>query len=124
MSQGALSAVRAVLRAYVDKDRDAIEAVIADDYHFSSPLDNRLDRATYFSRCWPNCKTIDAFEEIQASEDGALAYVVYEGSAGGHHFRNCEVHTVRDGKLIETEVYFGWEVPHAAPPGGFVDETK
>jgi hypothetical protein len=23
------------------------------DFHFTSPLDNRLDRETYFRRCWP-----------------------------------------------------------------------
>jgi hypothetical protein len=121
MAHSALAAVRAALKAYVDKDRNAIEALIADDYHFSSPLDNRLDRARYFSRCWPNSKTIDDFEEIHASEDGNFAYVVYIGSAGGRRFRNCEVHTVRDGKLIETEVYFGWDIPHKAPNGGFID---
>ncbi len=122
MAQGALSAVRAALKAYVDKDRAAIEALIADDYHFSSPLDNRLNRATYFARCWPNSETTDAFEEIHASENGTSAFIVYAGSAGEHRFQNCEVHTVRDGKLVETEVYFGWDVPHKAPNGGFIDK--
>ena len=45
---------RASYRAYVDKDRAAIEALIAEDFHFTSPLDNRIDRATYFARCSPN----------------------------------------------------------------------
>jgi len=30
------------------KDRAAIEKIIAEDFHFTSPLDNRLDRETYF----------------------------------------------------------------------------
>jgi ketosteroid isomerase-like protein len=124
VAQSALSAVRAALKAYVDKDRAAIEALIADDYHFSSPLDNRLNRATYFARCWPNSETTDAFEEVHANEDGAVAFIVYVGSAGGRRFQNCEVHTVRDGKLIETEVYFGWDVPHKAPKGGFTDNPS
>ena len=37
---------RASYRAYAMKDRAAIEALIADDFHFTSPLDNRIDRAT------------------------------------------------------------------------------
>ena len=41
-------------RAYVDKDRAAMEQIIAEDFRFTSPLDNRLDRKTYFERCWPN----------------------------------------------------------------------
>lgn len=36
---------RAAYEAYVSKDRASIEALIADDFHFSSPVDNRLDRA-------------------------------------------------------------------------------
>ena len=34
---------------------------------------------------------------------------------------DCHDHTVRDGKLIATEVYFGWDLPHAAPRGGFTE---
>ena len=34
-------------QAYVDKDRSAIEALIADEFRFTSPLDNRIDRKTY-----------------------------------------------------------------------------
>jgi hypothetical protein len=44
---------RAAYEAYVAKDRAAIEKLIAPDFHFTSPLDNRIDRATYFARCWP-----------------------------------------------------------------------
>lgn len=44
-------------------------------------------------------------------------FVTYEGKAGGKTFRNTEVHTVRDGRIVEIEVYFGWNVPHDVPPG-------
>ena len=50
---------RAAYEAYVAKDRAAIEKLIAPDFHFTSPLDNRIDRATYFARCWPNSERID-----------------------------------------------------------------
>jgi ketosteroid isomerase-like protein len=124
MSKSPLDAVRAALKAYVDKDRAAIEAVIADDYHFTSPYDNRLDRKTYFERCWPNAKHTDAFEEVHAMENGDVAAVVYIGHSGKHRFQNCEVHTVRGGKIVDTEVYFGWDLPHKAKPGGFIDPSN
>ena len=54
MSNTALGIARACLRAYVDKDRAAIEALLDDDFHFTSPIDNALDRATYLQVCWPN----------------------------------------------------------------------
>ena len=52
---------RAAYEAYVAKDRAAIERLITPDFHFTSPLDNRIDRATYFARCWPNSETIKDF---------------------------------------------------------------
>jgi ketosteroid isomerase-like protein len=118
MSHTPLALVRACLQAYVDKDRAAMEALLDDGYHFTSPLDNAIDRATYFAICWPNSAAIAGFEYISGAEDGDRAYVIYEGrSSSGNRFRNCEVHTVRDGKLLATEVYFGWDVPHEVPPG-------
>jgi ketosteroid isomerase-like protein len=44
-----ISVARRYYQAYVDKDRSAIERLIADDFHFSSPLDNRIDRQTYLA---------------------------------------------------------------------------
>jgi hypothetical protein len=41
----------------------------------------------------------------------------------GRRFQNTEVLTVRCGKIVEAEVYFGWSLPHPAPPGGFVKST-
>jgi hypothetical protein len=48
-------------------------------------------------------------------------FVTYEGrSSNGRCFRNTEVITVRDGRIVEVEVHFGWSLPHEAPPGRFV----
>ena len=53
MTANPIAVARKSYQAYVDKDRATIESVIADDFHFTSPLDNRLDRKAYFGRCWP-----------------------------------------------------------------------
>ena len=120
MSQRPLDVVRACLDAYVRKDRAAIEALIADDFHFTSPLDNAIDRATYFARCWPNSENFARFDVVHAVEQSERAFVVYEAQTRqGKRLRNCEVHTVRGGKVIAVEVYFGWDLPHKAPAGGF-----
>jgi ketosteroid isomerase-like protein len=110
--------------AYVDKDRAAMERLIAEDFHFTSPLDNRLDRKTYFERCWPNCQRIAGFEFIAVVPDRDRVYVTYIGRSDvGRRFQNTEVLTIRDGKILEAEVYFGWNVPHPAPSGGFLETT-
>ena len=56
MKNDPITIARASYEAYVRKDREAIEELIAADFHFTSPLDNRLDRDTYFRRCWPNSR--------------------------------------------------------------------
>ena len=92
MSAGPLAVARACLKAYMDKDRHAIESLLADDYRFTSPRDNALDRATYFERCWPNSKVMEAFEYIHQVEAGERAFVVYEArTSTGKRFRNFEI---------------------------------
>jgi len=109
-------------QAYVDKDRAALERLVAADFHFTSPLDNRLDRETYFRRCWPNSKDIAGFEFMHFACTGDRVFVTYEArTKTGKTFRNTELLTIRDCKLVEAEVYFGWDLPHKAAPGGFVE---
>lgn len=113
---------RSAYAAYVTKDRAAIESIIADDFHFSSPRDNRIDRAVYFERCWKASETITDFRFVHLAADGDRVFVTYEGQRReGRPFRNTEIVTVRDGKIAEVEVYFGWSIPHDAPVGGFID---
>ncbi|WP_421883879.1 nuclear transport factor 2 family protein [Pacificispira sp.] len=112
---------RAMYRAYANGDRAALEVLIADEFRFSSPQDNLIDRSTYFERCWPNSERITDFAFVHVVEQGETVFVTYEGmSIEGRKFRNTEVLTFNGGKVTEVEVYFGWSLPHAAPPGGFI----
>ena len=118
-----LAVVRASYGAYVTKDRTALEPLIAHDFHFTSPLDNRIDRATYFKRCWPNSERTEGFDFIRCVAEGDQVLVTYEGRAvGGARFRNTEILTLREGQIIDVEVYFGWSIPHPAKDGAFVDK--
>jgi ketosteroid isomerase-like protein len=124
MANDAAAIARACYDAYVKKDRAAIEAVIAEDFHFTSPLDNRIDRQAYFARCWPNSENMAGFQFIHLVPHGDRVFVTYEGSStSGHRFRNTEILTVRDSQIVEAEVYFGWSLPHKAAPGGFTDSA-
>lgn len=124
MSQSNAAIARASCQAFVDKDRAALDALLAADFHFTSPLDNRLDRVTYFKRCWPNSQNLGRFEFIHVVPAGDRVFVTYEAvSTSGKRFRNTEILTLRDGKITEAEVYFGWNIPHDAAPGGFIAKT-
>ena len=121
---GAIVAIaRGAYEAYVTKDRAAIEKLIAEDFHFTSPLDNRIDRATYFARCWPNSEAIKSFDFINLVADSDRVFVTYEGHrANREGFRNTEIVTVRGDRIVEVEVYFGWSIPHEARRGGFIQD--
>jgi ketosteroid isomerase-like protein len=124
LSTDAVALAKKAYQAYVEKDRALIGSLLADDFHFTSPLDNRLDRATYFARCWPNSERITGFTIIHCVQDGNRVFVTYEGRGReGKAFRNTEILTIRDGKLVEVEVYFGWSLPHEAPLGGFTSPS-
>lgn len=125
MTNDQVEIARSAYEAYANKDRAQIEALIADDFHFTSPLDNRIDRATYFVRCWPNSETSESFDFINLVADGDRVFVTYEGrSKQGRGYRNTEIVTVRAGKITDVEVYFGWSIPHEAPLGDFIDNEN
>jgi ketosteroid isomerase-like protein len=125
MTDASVEIARACYEAYVAKDRAAIEALLAEHFHFTSPIDNRLDRATYFARCWPNSRKIEGFDFIHLVPEGDKVFVTYEGrSTDGHRFRNTEIIKVKGNQIVEVEVYFGWSIPHEAPVGGFIDQNQ
>jgi hypothetical protein len=125
MKSTPLAVAQACLKAYAEKDRAAIEGLISPDYRFTSPLDNALDRETYFARCWPNSKSIAEFNLIYGVEEGQRAFITYEArTIDGRRFRNTEIFTVVDGMLRTTEVYFGWNLPHPAPKDGSVESSN
>ena len=38
--------------AYMSNDRNAIEEFLSDDFTFTSPYDDHIDKAAYFEKCW------------------------------------------------------------------------
>lgn len=105
--------VHACFRAYAEKDRAAIEALIAPDFRFTSPLDDAIDREAYFARCWPNSARQKRIDVVRLFVDGDQAFVTYECTTHeGKRFRNTEFHRTRGGQLVQVEVYFGWNIPH------------
>lgn len=114
----AAALVTSLLAAFVARDRDAAERLVAPDFRFTNPYDNGIDRAAYFAICWPNGTAIAALDIEHLFEAGDSAAVTYVGrTTDGRRFRNTEVMTCRDGRVSAVEVYFGWSVPHEVPPG-------
>jgi ketosteroid isomerase-like protein len=103
--------VRDSYHAYEIGDRRILEAVLGDDFIFSSPADVGIDRATYFERCWPNSERLERFEYVRLVESGDEVIVTYDATrTDGSRFRNTEVLAFDGGKICRAEVYFGWDI--------------
>ena len=106
--------VRKCFSAYELKDRRIIEDLLSDDFTFTSPLDNRINRTEYFKRCWPNSENIRNFHIEKLFENGNEAFARYECETNaGKKFRNTEWFRFEGGKLMEVQVFFGAETQSA-----------
>jgi hypothetical protein len=107
--------VRSLFDAYAAGDRDSADRLLADDMHFTSPYDNRLDKAGYFEHCWPPPPDLQSFDIVRTAEVDDTVYVTYEAGGVG---RNTEAITFdEDDRIVEVEVYFGWSLPHPLAEG-------
>jgi hypothetical protein len=103
--------IQTYLKAYETKDRSALESTISDDFNFTSPYDDHIDRATYLKHCWPNSTRTKAIHIRKLFEKGNEAFVLYDLEPnGGELFRNTEFFTGDGHKIKSVEVYFGSKI--------------
>jgi ketosteroid isomerase-like protein len=107
--------VRRCFDAYKVKDRSILEALFADSFRFTSPYDDRIDKATYFERCWPNSLLINENVLERIVESGNTAFVTYLcRTRDGKEFRNTEFFTFEGDRIASVDVYFGATYKHGA----------
>ena len=100
--------IRAVFAAYLSNDRKAVEDAFTDDFRFTSPYDDEIDKATYFARCWRNSDWIERHQLERIFVQGDEAFVTYQCLAkGGKSFRNTEFFSFEADKIKRIDVYFG-----------------
>lgn len=109
MTGNQASVVEAAFRYYLSQDRDAAFALYADDFTFTSPQDDHIDRAAFFERCFPTAGRVREQRLLHvtpADEELVFVYYEYELTTGDRH-RNVEAITVRDGLIQDVQVFFG-----------------
>lgn len=112
------SIVRMSYDAFVRKDRTLIESLLSDDFHFTSPYDDHIDREEFFERCWPGSELIESIDilSVGVSEDEVLCH--YEvNMKDGSFFKNVNSFVIKDDMIVEQEVFFG------DPPRGMSREA-
>lgn len=94
--------------AFVNKDWNSIEQVLADGFTFSSPLDDHIDLKAFKGRCWPNAYKIKKVDVDKVVENGDDVFVITNGwTTDGKLFRNTDYFQLKDGKIRAYECFFG-----------------
>jgi ketosteroid isomerase-like protein len=103
---------RGLIEAYVEQDRARAESLLATELTFTSPQDDHIDRQAFLERCFPTAERVSRQELIHVVRAGDRdVFILYEYDLKtGGTYRNTELHTVVDGRVVEIQVFFGGAV--------------
>jgi len=108
MPQNKSDIIRALFAAYRANDRASVENSFAEDFTFTSPYDDEIDKATYFERCWRVSDWIERQELERIFVEGDEAFVTYQVlTKDGKRFRNTEFFRFDGERIKRIDVYFG-----------------
>ena len=99
--------IRTMFAAYRNKNRKVVEDTLADDFRFTSPYDDAIDKAEYFRRCWPASERIESNEVERIFVQGDEAFVTYRVRNKNEEFRNTEFFVFEGDRIRSIDVYFG-----------------
>jgi ketosteroid isomerase-like protein len=98
--------------AWKDKDYATFNALLADDFTFTSAAgDDHISKATFKTQCWDTqinfIKDFDLERVTTGADDAFVKYLCH--TTNGKSFRNVEYLRIKNGKLESIECYFGAE---------------
>ncbi len=104
--------VRKWYAAWKNKDLDTFNALLAEDFTFSSAAgDDHISKSTFKTQCWDTqinfIKDFDLERIATGSDDAFVKYLCY--TTNGKSFRNVEYLRIKNGRLQSIECYFGAE---------------
>ncbi len=99
--------IESYLLAWQKRDWDFVESVLAEDFTFTSPYDDRIELREYKEKCWNTIREIGEFEFVAIIENETEAFARYRNRINGEPVQNAEHFIFRDGKLKGIVVFFG-----------------
>jgi len=100
--------VKRLFAAYVAQHPDTVDPMLTQDFTFSSPRDDHIDRKRYFEHCWPKEKVFRDIHIEHLVADGDDVIVGYRAEKmDGASFRNVELIRFAGDRIAEVNVYFG-----------------
>jgi len=107
--------IRQLFAAYLANDRQRVADALAEDFRFTSPCDDNIDKAAYFERCWKDTGWIARHDIERIVVAGDEAFVTYRCLAtDGKSFRNTEFFAFAGDQIVRIDVYFGATYQHGA----------
>lgn len=102
--------VRKWYAAWKNKDLDTFNAVLADNFTFTSAAgDDHISKSTFKTQCWDTqinfIKDFDLERITTGADDAFVKYLCY--TTNGKSLRNVEYLRIKNGKLESIECYFG-----------------
>jgi ketosteroid isomerase-like protein len=102
--------VRKWYKAWEKKDQGQFEALMADNFTFTSAAgDDHISRTAFKAQCWDTqIDFIGRFDLERVFGNGNEVFAKYLcHTKNGKSFRNVEYFRLRDGKVESLECYFG-----------------
>jgi len=102
--------IRRWYTAWEKRDWRPVDALLADDFTFSSAAgDDHISKSAFKAQCWESQKDfIERFDLQRVFGSGNEAIVLYIcHTTNGKTFRNVEYLRLRDDKVAAIECYFG-----------------
>ncbi len=94
--------------AYETKEKQVVEDLLGENFTFTSPEDDNIDRDAFFERCWGQSDDHPVFKLEKIMEHDHQVIVLYECKTGsGRRFRNMEIFVFDQAKIKSIEVFFG-----------------
>jgi ketosteroid isomerase-like protein len=103
--------VRRLRTAFEEQDATTARSLLADDFRFTSPQDDHIDREAWMRTCFPSAGHFAQSHLSEVGAHGDLVFSRYDYTlADGTHWRNMEAAVVQGGQVHEVEVYFGGRI--------------
>jgi ketosteroid isomerase-like protein len=101
--------IRKYYAAWEKKDWGSLNILVANNFTFSSPVDDHISKSSFKTGCWDTqAKLIERFDLKRVIGNGNDAFVMYVcHTTNGKTFRNVEYFRFRDEKVEAVECYFG-----------------
>jgi ketosteroid isomerase-like protein len=102
--------IRRWYAAWEKKDLDTFNALLADDFTFTSAAgDDHISKSTFKTQCWDTqidfIGRFDLERITTGADDAFVKYLCH--TKNGKSLRNVEYLRIRNGKLESIECYFG-----------------